>query len=410
MKLWKQMLIGLSAGMLAGLILGERATILKPLGTIFLNLLGMVVGLLVFASITVAITSVKDVKKLGRIGSKTILMYLLTTVAAICFGLLLGKIFHPGSGLSLDPGKSFQLDEVVTGFSGIGMMVLELIPANPFVSFVQGNVLQIIVFAFFLGFSIRLAGSKGKPVLHFFEGLSTILLKMTDMVMCTAPYGVFGIMAWVTGTFGVSAFAPLATFLGVYLLACILHIIIIFFFIIRCMTKLKISVFFKGFKEALALAASAVSSSATLPISLKCVRNLGVSADVANLVLPLGATVNMNGTAIFQGLAAIFVSQAYGIQLDFMALLSIVVTATLSAIGTAGIPGAGIVTLSLVLSAVGLPLEGVALLAGIDRFRDIISTTVNIMGDAIVALYVAKSENELDEKQYYSELSITDSI
>lgn len=404
MKLWKKMLIGIALGILSGILLGPKANYLKPIGTIFLGLLNMLVVLLVFSSMTVGVTSINDVRKLGRVGFKTLLLYLGTTAIAILFGLIAAKLFNPGLGLGLNHGSKIQIDETPE----ILNIFLSLVPSNPINSLASGNILQVIVFSIFLGLGINFAGEKGKPVARLLESLSEVMFSMTGMVMKLAPYGIFAIMAWVAGTFGVGILYPLLKLVLAHYLACSVHLIVVFGGILMFMAKVRVLPFFKGMSDAITIAASTTSSSATLPASLHCVEeNLGVSKNIASFVLPLGSTVNMNGTAIFQGLAAVFIAQAYGIELGWESLLLIVVTATLSAVGCAGIPGGGLVSLSIVLGSVGLPLEGIAIVAGIDRLRDIIGTVINILGDAVVAVYVAKSEGELDEVKYNNEIYVS---
>lgn len=400
MKLWKKMLLGIALGILAGVILGPKAQYIKPIGTMFLSLLNMLVVLLVFSSMTVGVTSINDVRKLGRVGLKTMGLYLGTTIVAIVVGLCFAKLFNPGKGIGLSGGTAgINIEESPDMLN----LFLALIPDNPIGALANGRILQVIVFSVLLGLAINFAGEKGKPVARVLESLSEVMHKMSSMVMKLAPYGIFGIMAWVAGTFGLGILYPLLKLLIAHYLACSLHMLVVFGGILVFMAKVKPSLFFKGMGDAIAVAASTTSSSATLPASIHCTQeNLGVSKNIAGFVLPLGSTVNMNGTAIFQAIAAVFISQAYGIELGWDSLATIVIAATLSAVGCAGIPGAGIITLSIVLGSVGLPLEGIAIVAGIDRVRDIIGTVVNILGDAVVAVYVAKSEGELDEKRYNS--------
>ena len=400
MKLWKKMLLGLILGTIAGIFLKEKASYLKPLGTVFLSLLNMVVVLLVFSSMTVGVTSINDVRKLGRVGGKTFFLYMLTTAVAIILALIAAKLINPGVGIGLaHDDVSLNLD----GTPELLTLFLNLVPSNPIGSLANGNILQVIVFSIFLGLGINFVGEKGKPVATFLESLSEVMFEITAMVMSLAPYGIFAIMAWVAGTFGVAVLVPLLKLLFVHYLVCSFQLIVVFGGILLFGAKLRPGPFFKGMTDAITLAASTTSSSATLPATLHCVEeNLGVSKNVASFVLPLGSTVNMNGTAIFQAVAAVFIANAYGIELSIQNLLLIVVTATLSAVGCAGIPGGGIVTLSIVLGSVGLPLEGIAIVAGIDRVRDIIGTVVNVLGDGVVSLYVAKSEGELDIERYYS--------
>lgn len=404
MKLWLKMILAIVVGVVLGFFLGEKAIFLKPIGSIFLSLLSMVVSILVFSSMVVGIASMSDFKKLGRVGIKSLSLYLITTALAIGISLVLGMLINPGKGLNLSLGQN-----VVSApqMSSLSEMLTNIFPKNPFLSFVEGNILQIIVFACFFGVSIQFSGKKGEQVLSFFNGLSEVMLSMTQIIMKFAPYGVLAIMAWISGSFGLFVLLPLLKFLCAHYIACIFHTVFILGGLLWFFAKCKLLPFFKGMSEAIVCAASITSSSATLPVTMRCVQNnLGVSSSIAGFVLPLGATVNMNGTAIFQGLAAIFIAQAYGIHLTIGNLIIVVITATLSAVGSAGIPGGGIVTLSLVLSSIGLPLEGIAILAGIDRLRDIIGTVVNILGDAVVAVVVAKTEGEVNEISHSKSFSL----
>lgn len=397
MKLWIKIVIALLLGLVAGLIFGQYATYLKPIGTIFLSLINMIIVLLIFSSMTVGITSIHDPKKLGRVGAKTLLLYLATTVLAISIGLLFAWIFQPGMGLSL-PISGEQRPPSNVSFVEI---LLSIIPSNPVAAMAEGNFMQIIIFSVFLGMAINLSGERGRPLLRVLESLADVMYRLTAIVMEFSPIGVFAIMAWVAGSFGLSALIPLLKFLIAYYLACAFHVFFVFCGIIKMMARLNPWPFFRGMSDAIMVAFSTCSSSATLPVSMHCVqRNLGISKNIANFVLPLGSTVNMNGAAIFQAMSALFIAQAYEINMSMQSILAIVVTATLSAIGAAGVPGTGFMMLSVVVSAAGLPIEGLALLAGIDRVREMASTVLNILGDAVCALYVAKVEGELDIRQY----------
>lgn len=400
MKLWVKILIGLLLGVVTGLILGPSAIYLKPLGTIFLNLINMIVIPLVLASMTVGITSIHDPKKLGRVGIKTIGLYLATTAIAIGIGLVFAELFQPGKGLALQAPTTV----VAQNTPSIADILLGIIPSNPFVSMVEGNFLQIIIFAVFLGISINLAGEKGRPLLRFFESLADVMYRLTAIVMEFSPVGVFAIMAWVAGSFGIAVLLPLLKFLVAYYLAALVHALVVFCGMLKFMARLSPWPFFRGMSDAIIVAFTTCSSSATLPVSLHCAqKNLGISSSIASFVLPLGSTINMNGAAIFQGMSTIFIAQAYDIVLPWYSILTIVITATLSAIGAAGIPGTGFIMLSVVVSSVGLPIEGLALLAGIDRIREMGSTVLNVLGDVVCAVYVAKQEGELDIRQYNHE-------
>lgn len=400
MQLWVKIIISIICGIITGAILGPNAKILEPIGTIFLSLINMIIVLLVLSSMTVGISSIHDPEKLGRVGLKTIAMYMATTAIALALGIIFAKTFQPGAGMNFHTTGEVIVKEAPS----VSEMLLSIIPSNPIASLVNGNVLQIIVFALFLGISINFAGEKGKPLLDLLDSLADVMYRLTSIIMEFSPIGVFAIMANVTGNFGLSALVPLLKFLFIYYAACGIHVAFVFCGIIWGLANLNPRHFFRGMRDAMMVAFSTCSSSATLPVSMHCVQeNLGISKNISNFVLPLGSTVNMNGAAIFQGMSAIFIAQAYNIELDFGSLLTIVVTATLSTIGAAGIPGTGFIMLSVVFASVNLPIEGLALLAGIDRLREMVSTVLNILGDAVTALWVAKQEGELNERQYNHE-------
>ncbi len=400
MKLWMKILIALILGVITGVALGPDAIVLKPVGTIFLSLINMIIVLLVLSSMTVGITSIHDPKKLSKIGTKTILYYGTTTVVAILLGLLFSKFFSLGSGLDFKFTGEIKTGDTPT----LGEIFMSVIPSNPIASLAQGNILQIIVFALFLGFAINFSGEKGKPLLNVLESLADVMYRLTSIIMEFSPIGVFAIMAYVAGTFGTHVLLPLFKFLFIYYFACLVHLIFVYCGMLSLIARLNPLPFFKGMSDAIMLAFSTSSSTATLPVSMHCVqKNLGVSKNITNFMLPLGSTVNMNGAAIFQGMAAVFVANAYDINLDIQSLLTIVITGTLSAIGAAGIPGSGFIMLSVVFASANLPIEGLALIAGIDRIREMGSTVLNVLGDAVCAVCIAKQEGEFDERQYYHE-------
>lgn len=402
MKLWVKILIAIVLGVITGALLGPQAEYLKPIGDIFLSLISMIIVLLVLSSMTVGITSIHDPQKLGRVGVKTIVLYLLTTIISIVLGIAIAKGFNIGAGLVLEATVS-QVASLPAESPTIAETLKSIIPSNPVAALAQGNVLQIIVFSIFLGIAINFAGEKGKPVLEFLESLADVMYRLTSIVMELSPLGVFAIMAWVAGSFGLKVLLPLAQFLLTYYLACFVHLFVVFCGILW-LAGLNPWPFFRGMRDAIMVAFSTCSSSATLPVSMHCVqKNLGVSKNITSFVLPLGSTINMNGAAIFQGMSVVFVANAYGIDLDLKGLLAVVITGTLSAIGAAGIPGTGFIMLSVVFAAAGLPSQGLLLLGGIDRLREMISTVLNVLGDAVCAVYVAKQEGELDERQYNHE-------
>lgn len=406
MKLWVKIIIALVLGTITGLCIhegwlpAELADILAPIGTIFLNLISMIIVLLVLSSMTVGITSIHDPQKLGRVGLTSIFLYAVTTLIAIAIGIIFAEIFQPGKALNFQTTKEITITTPPT----FTEMILSIFPTNPIAAMVEGNVLQIILFSIFLGISINFAGEKGKPLLRVLESLADVMFRLTSIIMEFTPIGVFAIMANVIATFGFSVLLPLMKLVGVYYAACLFHVVVVYCGILYFMAKLNPMPFFKGMGDAIMVAFSTCSSSATLPVSMHCAnKNLGVSKNISSFVLPLGSSINMNGAAIYQGMAAIFISQAYNIDLGLKSILTIVFAATLSTIGAAGIPGTGFILLSVVFTSVGLPIEGLAILASIDRIREMVSTVLNILGDAVVAVFVAKREDELDERQYNHE-------
>ncbi|MHB9029734.1 MAG: dicarboxylate/amino acid:cation symporter [Candidatus Latescibacterota bacterium] len=397
MQLWKKILIGLVLGIVTGLALGERALHLKPMGDLFINALKMLIGPLVFASLVSGVTSMNDLRKLGRVGLKIVIYFMITTAGAVTIGLILGVLFRPGAGVNLQPSAPAATTKVPNMIETL----VTLVPSNPVQAFATDNILQVIVFALLFGLAINIAGDKGKPVARIIDSLSEVMIRLTGMVMAFAPFGVFALMAWVSGKFGIGVLLPLGKVILVVYAGCVLHAVLTYGGLIALLGRVNPLRFFRGMADAQLVAFSTASSAGTLPVNLRCTQqNLGVSESISSFVLPLGATLNMDGTAIYQGVTALFIAQVYGIELTFTHYVTIVISATLASIGTAGVPGAGMIMLSLVLSSVGLPLEGVALIAGIDRILDMIRTTVNITGDAAGSVIIARSEGELNVEVY----------
>ncbi len=399
MKSWVKILIGLILGIIVGFVLGPKAQVFHIFGKAFINLLTMLVALIIFSSVVVGICHMKDPKKLGRVGFRTLAFYLITTLIAILVGLFLAKVLAPGSNLQLSP---VETDISTFIRPSLGEFFLSLIPSNPFAAFAQGNILQIIIFSIFLAIAIIFAGSKAKPLLHVLEAVSETMHTLTHFVMLLAPYGVFALIASTVGSVGLKIILPLLMFLLCNYIGCFFQLFVVFTFSLKFLSGLKVIPFFKGMKDAILLAFTTSSSSATLPVSLECSqKHLGISPDISGFVLSLGSTINMNGGAIGQVVSAVFIAQAYGIELSFLQILILIFVCLISAVGAAGIPGTGLVMLSLVLGVVGLPLEGIALVAGVDRLREMLSSVVNVLGDAVAAVFVAKKEKEMDEDVYY---------
>ncbi|MEH6344287.1 MAG: dicarboxylate/amino acid:cation symporter [Bermanella sp.] len=395
--LWKKILIGLVLGVAVGAFLGADAEYIKPLGTLFINAIKMLIVPLVFCSLVVGVTSMQDTKKMGRIGFKTIAIYMFTTAIAISIGLGIGTIMEPGAGLNMVA----TADAVAKEAPSLVDTLLAMVPKNPIGALAAGNILQIIVFALGLGIALTLIGEKGKPVVRVFESFAEAMYKLTEIVMSFAPIGVFALSAWVAGKYGLDILLPLVKVIAAVYIGCVLHVLFVCGGMVGILAKLNPVRYFKGIRDAQMVAFTTTSSSGTLPVSMRCAHEkLGVSRSISSFTLPLGATINMDGTALYQGVCALFIAQAFGIDLSGADYVTIVLTATLASIGTAGVPGAGLIMLSLVLSTVGLPMEGLAIIAGIDRILDMARTSVNVSGDLMVSLLIGKSENELNEAVY----------
>lgn len=400
MHLSSKILMGLILGVIAGLVAGpENLGLIKkwiaPIGTLFINLIKMIIVPLVFASLVVGAASLGDVKKLGRIGIKTMIFYLGTTAVAVIIGIAMSLALNPGVGLKL------PIDAVYKGKEAPSIMdvLVNMVPSNPIKAMETGDMLQIIVFALFVGIGITLVGQRAKIVESFFDGFAEVTYKIVNIIMSVAPYGVFALIMPVVAANGPKVLIPLASVIAAVYIGCILHMGLVYTSAISILGRMSPVKFFKGLLPAQLIAFSTCSSAATLPVNMKCTQeNLGVSKEVSSFVLPLGATINMDGTAIYQGVCALFVAQVYGIDLTLSQMLIIVLTGTLASIGTAGVPGAGLIMLTLTLQSVNLPIEGIALIAGIDRILDMIRTTVNITGDAVAAVYIQRSEDNYYNK------------
>jgi Na+/H+-dicarboxylate symporter len=412
MGLTTKIMIGLLLGVVFGLILNKMPSsyikdtvllggILKVLGSGFISTIKMLVVPLVFISLVCGSSSMGDVKKLGRVGGKTMIFYLVTTALAVSIALALAKIFNPGLGL--DMSNLIKVEPTIGERKSLVDVILAMIPSNPVQSLANGDMLQIIIFSLIMGVAISLIGKKAEPVKRLFDSANEICMKMVEMVMLVAPYGV---LALVTNTFanaGIEAIFALGKYTFVVLLGFIIQGTVVYTGLLKIFTKLKIGPFYRGFSRVAAVTMSTSSSSAALPVTMDTMEKLGVNKNIGSFTLPLGATINMDGTAIMQGVAAIFIGQIYNIDLGMQDMMTIILTATLASVGSAGVPGAALITLSMVLGSVGLPIEGIALIMGIDRIIDMFRTTINVMGDCACTMIVAKAENEFDEDMYYSE-------
>ncbi len=397
MQLTTKIFIGLALGILLGIILQPNPDIaskyVKPFGTLFLNLIKLSIVPLVFSSLVVGTCSMDDVRKLGRIGGKTMLYYLLTTAFAVTIGLILANVTNVGGGFSIPVDAKVEIAQA----PDIAETLLNIIPSNPLKALVDGNMLQIIAFALIIGAGIIGIGEKGKTLYNFFDAFAEVMYKIIGVIMQFAPIGVFALITPVVAVNGPQVLLPLLKLILVVYAGCALHAVLTYSSTVSIFAKVNPVKFFKGISPAMVFAFTTASSSGTLPITMKCSEeNLGVPKSISSFVLPLGATVNMDGTAIYQGICAFFIAQVYGIELSVGAQLTIILTATLASIGTAGVPGAGMIMLGMVLQSVGLPMEGIALIAGVDRVLDMMRTMINITGDAACAVVVSATEGELD--------------
>lgn len=382
---------------------------IKPFGTIFINLLKLIAVPLILASLIKGVSDLKDISKLSQMGGRTILTYLITTLTAVTIGLILVNVVQPGKTISVE-----TRNELVEAYStntqekqaaaakqkeaGPLNALVEMVPSNIFLAASNNrNMLQVIFFALFFGIGmILLPRKKIKPVKKFFDSFNNIILKLIDLIMLAAPYGVFALLAaLVVEAPSLELFQALALY-AITLLLGLAAMIVVYIMIVRVFTKKKVDFFMKGIAPAQLLAFSTSSSAATLPVTMECVEeNLGVDEEVASFVLPIGATINMDGTSVYQGVAAVFIAQAFGLDLSLSAQLGIVFTATLASIGTAAVPSAGIVMLVIVLAQAGIPEAGLALIFAIDRPLDMCRTIVNVTGDAAVSMIVGKSIGKL---------------
>ncbi|WP_040287166.1 dicarboxylate/amino acid:cation symporter [Sporosarcina koreensis] len=379
-----------------GSIFGSKIDFLQPLGDLFLRLIKFVIAPLILSTLVVGVASMSDPKQLGRIGVKTIIYYLGTTAVAIIIGLGVALLMSPGKGVDIPAGETAVPEAAAAEPQSAVDTLLNIVPTNPFEALATGNILQIIFFALFLGIAITMIGEKASPVLRFFEGFAEIMYKVTGIIMRVAPIGILGLMAPVVGQYGLSVLMPLLKVVLAVYIACVVHALVVYSLAVKTLGKMSPVTFFKGIFPAALVAYSTASSAGTLPVTIKnTTENLGVPKRVASFVLPLGATINMDGTAIYQGVAVVFIAQFFHLELTFLQLLTVVLTTVLASIGTAGVPGAGMIMLAMVLNSVNMPLEGIALIAGIDRVLDMMRTSVNIVGDASAAVCVAGSEKGL---------------
>lgn len=391
MSLPTQMAIGMVLGIAAGALtqaMGLDPSWYKPVGQLFINLVRMVVVPLVLTTLVAGAASVGDVSKLGRVAGKTLAYYLVTTAVAVVIGLVLANIFQPGSGLSIST-EGLKAKEVAP--PTLVDVFLNIVPINPIEALSKGNMLQIIFFALLFGFGLSVIGDKGKQVLHFFDGAADVMIKVTGFVMLYAPIGVFGLMAYTVSMHGLGVLLPLIKLVLVMYLACILQILIVYLPCVK-VTGLPFRQYFKGLASPMMIAFTTCSSAAALSTTLLSVQKLGASRSVSSFSIPLGNTINM-------GIAAIFAAEVYGIPMPLDRQLTVILLAVLASIGSMGVPGAALIMITMVFTQVGIPLEAIALVAGVDRIMDMARTTINVLGDATGALFVSKLESDFDPER-----------
>ena len=423
--LWKRVLVGLVVGTLIGLALRyglgpERAgefvtTWFKPVGDAFINLIRMLVVPLIFVTLVSGVLAMGDPKRLGSLGGRALALYMGTTMVAICFGLLMGTLVQPGAGFDTSIASAADIEETRSRLAvnapagSVGEQLvrtlLSIIPSNPVDAFARGDVLQIIFFAILLGVGIMMTGEMGKPLEKLFNSGAEAMMKLTLIVMETAPFGVLALMAWVMGDRGLSVLTVLGKMTLAHYTACILHMVFTYGFIVKGVLRLPLIPFFRGVFDAQMVAFSTSSSNATLPMSISCAtKNLGIGKPVASSVLPLGATINMDGTALYQGLIALFAVQALGIPIDPSMYVTIIIMSTLVSIGTAGVPSVSLLLATTTLSIVGASPDQIVLIIAVlfpfDRILDMMRTVTNITGDLAVSTAVAKWEGDLDEEVF----------
>jgi Na+/H+-dicarboxylate symporter len=371
--------------------------IFNVIGQIFISSLKMLVVPLVFVSLVCGTASLSDPSKLGRLGGKSVLLYIGTTAVAISLAVGFALLVSPGESMNLTTATTFEAQQAPS----LAQVIINMMPTNPVNAMAEGNMLQIIVFAVLFGIAMTLSGKAGERLASTFEDFSDVIMKLVTILMNLAPYGVFVLMAKLFATIGFDTIAGLLKYFLLVLFVLGVHAFVSYPIILKLFSGLSPLILLRKMRDAAIFGFSTSSSSATLPVTMETATNkLGVNPSVASFTVPLGATINMDGTAIMQGVATVFIAQVYGVDLSLGDYMMVILTATLASIGTAGVPGVGLIMLAMVLQQVNLPVEGIALIIGVDRLLDMTRTAVNITGDCMVACIVAKSEGELDVEKY----------
>ncbi len=399
--LWQRVIAALILGIITGFVWGPEAVAIKWIGDFFIASIKMLVVPLIFFSLVAGVASIGDLKKLGAVGGRAVILFLITGQIAVWLGLALGTLFKPGSTLDTSGIQTGAVPE--SNFTGWTDMIVQTVPDNPVRVMAEGAVLPLIVFALLIGIGILMAKKEGEPLISIFDSGAIVMQKVTAIVMELTPFGVFALIAWVTGTLGIDALAALGQMVLLNYLGCFLLIGIVYVGLLKFVAKVPVIAFFRGIADAIAVSYSTASSSATLPVTLRCLeRNIGVGRSVSSFTASLGATINMDGTAMYLGLATLFGAQIFGVDLAFSDYILIAVTATLGSVGAAGIPGTGLIMMTLVMGSVGVPLETIAFVAGVDRIMDMMRTTTNVTSDSTIATTVAAMTGDLDRAELVS--------
>jgi len=373
-------------------------------GQIFVISLKLLVVPLVFVSLVCGCSALGHQSRMGVMAIKTLALYLITTAVAITLALMFANLLTPGSGLAMAPDTSFTPSTAPS----LKEVLINIFPSNPVQAMAEGNMLQIIVFSLLMGVAIARSGESGARVRGIFDAFNDVIMTMVTLLMKLAPYGVFCLLAKLFANLGYGAIGDLIDYFLCVVLVLLVHGLVIYPLILKVLTGLNPVTFFMNIRPAMLFAFSTSSSSATLPITLSVAeKRLGVGNPVASFTLPLGATINMDGTAIMQGVATVFIAEAFNIDIGLTGYLMVILTATLASVGTAGVPGVGLITLTMVLQQVGLPVEGIALIIGVDRLLDMMRTVVNITGDSMVTTVIAKQEGQLDAKVFNNRDDVT---
>lgn len=407
--LWQRVIGALIVGTLLGwawqeynLFGGADPASIKWIGDLFIKAIKMLIVPLIFFSLVSGIAALGDLKKLGNVGGKAMMIFAGTAAFSVSLGLGMATLFGLGKGVEVKLPEGAEVPEAAT--TTAVDMILSMVTDNPVATMAEGQVLPLIIFALLFGISVLMAGKEAAPIVKAMDAGAAVMQRMTMIVMELAPFGVFALMVWVAGTMGLDILQELGLVVFFNYLGCFIIILVAYPLIIKFIAKLPIVDFFRGIADAQVVAFSTASSNAALPVTLRCVqRNLGVSRSVSSFVVSLGATINMNGTAMYLGLVAVFGANVYNVELSLISYILIAITATLGSVGAAGIPGSGLIMLTLVLTSIGVPLETVALVAGINHIMDMMRTMTNVTGDATVAVAVARMANEIDVEEYISD-------